>query len=106
MKIHILLLSFILLFSCAGSNYEDNHNDKPVSSFFMDVEEANVGDTIYFHNFSQNADSYLWKFGDGQQSTTTNPTHIYTSEGKYTVILEASSYSETHSSSRKINILP
>ena len=31
--------------------------------------------------------SHLWGFGDGQISTSTNPTHIYTTIGEYTVCL-------------------
>jgi len=33
--------------------------------------------------------SYLWNFGDGGQSTQTNPTHTYTSIGTYNVTLTA-----------------
>ncbi len=45
--------------------------------------------TIVFQNTSQNADSYLWRFGDGDSSTITNPTHVYDQHGDYTVMLIA-----------------
>ena len=35
--------------------------------------------------------SYIWNFGDGQQSTQKNPSHFYNKPGKYTVTLTASS---------------
>jgi len=31
--------------------------------------------------------SYLWKFGDGQNSTGVNATHSYVQEGTYTLQL-------------------
>jgi PKD repeat protein len=34
--------------------------------------------------------SWYWNFGDGTNSTVQNPTHVYTSAGKYTVSLTAS----------------
>jgi len=45
--------------------------------------------TYYFSNQSKNADSYYWDFGDGESSTETNPTHIYTTSGCYVVTLKA-----------------
>ena len=35
--------------------------------------------------------TYLWNFGDGNTSTTTNPVHIYTTGGPFTVTLTATS---------------
>jgi PKD repeat protein len=50
-----------------------------------------VNDTasIYFTNNSANATSYLWDFGDGAETTTTNASHTYTGIGTYTVTLSA-----------------
>ncbi|WP_419802625.1 PKD domain-containing protein [Mucilaginibacter sp.] len=42
-----------------------------------------------FANHSTNADSYLWDFGDGATSTQTNPQHLYTKKGSFTVKLTA-----------------
>jgi len=44
---------------------------------------------IQFINQSNNADSFLWDFGDGETSTLENPTHRYTESGEYTVRLSA-----------------
>ncbi|MCL1850084.1 MAG: M4 family metallopeptidase [Bacteroidetes bacterium] len=43
--------------------------------------------TVTFFNKSMNGITYLWNFGDGTTSTETNPVHIYTEEGSYTVTL-------------------
>src|SRR5690606_27530966 len=41
--------------------------------------------TVSFTNSSVNATSYLWDFGDGENSSNINPTHSYSTEGAYTV---------------------
>lgn len=45
--------------------------------------------TVYFNNQTQNADSYLWRFGDGDSSVLENPSHTYTTYGTYNVTLMA-----------------
>lgn len=42
---------------------------------------------VSFNNTSISAVSYKWLFGDGDSSILKNPTHIYTSTGKFTVTL-------------------
>jgi len=44
---------------------------------------------VNFINLSQNANSYLWDFGDGGGSTEENPNHIYQTDGFYEVELIA-----------------
>lgn len=43
--------------------------------------------TVSFSNQSVNAGYFTWDFGDGSQSTATNPTHVYNNYGIYTVRL-------------------
>lgn len=45
---------------------------------------------VSFTNFSQNATSYLWDFGDGNTSTEKDPTHTFAAAGTYDVKLTAS----------------
>jgi len=47
------------------------------------------GCPITFTNTTQNADSLLWDFGDGQTSTDEHPTHLYFNSGIYNVTLTA-----------------
>jgi PKD repeat protein len=52
-----------------------------------------IPDTLTFVNLSQNASSYAWDFGDNQASTETNPIHIFTAAGSYSILLKAYSKS-------------
>jgi PKD repeat protein/N-acetyl-anhydromuramyl-L-alanine amidase AmpD len=45
--------------------------------------------TVTFTNTSQNANGYVWNFGDGVESQDINPWHPYQSAGIYTVKLVA-----------------
>lgn len=44
-------------------------------------------DTFRFENYSQNATTHLWNFGDGKTSTNIHPKHAYTTPGTKTVSL-------------------
>ncbi|MEM7373980.1 MAG: PKD domain-containing protein [Bacteroidota bacterium] len=48
-----------------------------------------VGSSISFQNLSTNATTYSWNFGDGNGSTSPQPTHTYQTIGSYTVTLIA-----------------
>lgn len=45
--------------------------------------------SVQFTNLSTNAISYTWNFGDGNSSTSSNPSHTYTTNGTYNVQLIA-----------------
>lgn len=65
---------------------EMNYLNPPAPSFSSSREE----NTFTFTNTSENADTYLWDFGDGNTSTEENPVHEYTFGGTYPVSLTAS----------------
>lgn len=60
--------------------------ESPVAEFVPIVSGAQVS----FQNNSQNATTYVWDFGDSQQSTNTHPVHTY-AVGSYEAELIASS---------------
>jgi len=62
---------------------------EPSAKFTSSKVSANVNETIIFSNSSKDADNYEWEFGDGQTSTTENPTHSYSSAGTFSVKLTA-----------------
>lgn len=57
--------------------------------FNADFGFQQYNDSISFTNFSSNYESVFWDFGDGITSTDENPTHKFTLNGSYTVILTA-----------------
>ncbi|MCP3929052.1 MAG: PKD domain-containing protein [Bacteroidetes bacterium] len=59
--------------------------DVPLTEFSEQVQDS----VVQFFNSSQNADTYFWDFGDGDNSTESAPTHIYKNDGIYTVQLTA-----------------
>ncbi|MFI5218329.1 MAG: PKD domain-containing protein [Bacteroidia bacterium] len=54
------------------------------ANFTTGCENSNL---ISFTNSSLNYSSCLWDFGDGNTSTTTNPSHTYSNAGQFTVTL-------------------
>jgi len=61
----------------------------PVANFTANYTTTCNGD-IQFTDLSTNAPtSWSWDFGDGGNSTLQNPSHTYTANGTYTVILTA-----------------
>ncbi len=42
---------------------------------------------VHFFNLSDNGKTFEWDFGDGTGSTEMNPTHMYSKEGNYDVLL-------------------
>lgn len=70
----------------AGFTYQENSNH------------------IVFSNLSEEADSYLWEFGDGASSTETNPTHSYTETGNYTVKLIATRHCMSDTTTNQITV--
>lgn len=60
----------------------------PIASFQYEISADNFLE-VKFSNFSQNATSYSWDFGDGNTSADESPTYTYAAAGDYTVTLTA-----------------
>jgi gliding motility-associated-like protein len=62
-------------------------------SFYVDSAAiCSLSQPVIFHNTSSGngALSYIWNFGDGDTSSTKNPTHLYATKGNYTISLTVS----------------
>lgn len=93
-KFFILMavVSLVVFNSCKKEDDDDDNNNNttaPVASFQFEVDAVDFL-KVTFTNFSQNATSYLWDFGDGNTSTEENPVHTYAAADDYTVKLTAS----------------
>jgi PKD repeat protein len=81
---------FLAIFAIIGmtSCKKEEVIDDPVASFQFAVSETNFLE-VNFTNYSTNAETYLWNFGDGETSTDESPSHIFGTAGNYTVALAA-----------------
>jgi parallel beta-helix repeat protein len=74
----------------------------PVARFTSDVTEGSAPLSVRFKDFSENATSRLWDFGDGTNSSNPTPLHTYFTEGDYVVSLTVSN--ENGSDSASVNV--
>lgn len=101
------LLGVFIITGCDKDDDPDNPGggtDLPIASFQWEVSADDFSE-VSFENFSQNADSYAWDFGDNGTSTEKDPTYSYSAGGTYTVVLTATSGSETSTFSDDIEIV-
>lgn len=82
----------------------------PVSSFVPSVDTVYLSSgsaMVSFTNTSSNTNSYYWNFGNGNNSTSMNPSNIYTAPGVETVTLSAfnSNCSDTVVSNKIVVVL-
>lgn len=74
---------FVLTWECTQPN------SPPTANFVSSAQETCSGLVSFTDQSINGATSWLWDFGDGNTSTSQNPTHTYQSEGTYTVSLTA-----------------
>lgn len=77
------LILIVLLLVCSCKNKEVNFSYSPT--------EPKAGEKISFSNLTSEGENWVWKFGDGSQSTSKNPSKVYKKPGTYTVTLTADS---------------
>jgi Subtilase family/MAM domain, meprin/A5/mu/Secretion system C-terminal sorting domain/PKD domain len=76
--------------------------DVPVADYQYSVTQQ----TVDFTNNSTYGSSYLWDFGDGNTSTSTNPSNTYTAGGSYTVLLTVTGLCGTDTISQVVKVAP
>ncbi|MEI6766250.1 MAG: PKD domain-containing protein [Bacteroidota bacterium] len=68
--------------------YSDTITVFPTASVtFTSNNNLCSGDTVFFTSQGSGITNFQWDFGDGGQSTLTNPYHVYTSSGNFPVTL-------------------
>lgn len=82
------------------------NGQKLMAGFTMNATHAEAPATIAFTNTSQGAESYVWDFGDGTQSTEMSASHRYTHAGKYEVSLTAAKGKKTDTMTQSVTIDP
>ena len=84
-------------------------NIEPIPGFSITPVNPTTKDTIQFTDNSYDPDGaitkWLWDFGDGNSSTSRNPTHTYVQNGQYTVTLQVTDNNKaTNSASEFLSI--
>jgi len=87
--------SYVVTLTAKGGSGTDTYQD----TILVDNYPATIASYTYrftstpgevkFTNTSINAVMYEWNFGDGSYNVMTNPTHVYTDNDTYIVILKA-----------------
>jgi gliding motility-associated-like protein len=80
-------------FGCTA-NFDGNvfiaYYDEIEANFDVSPNKGVATETLFsFSNYSSNATSWTWDFGDGNVSTDENPAHSFADVGSYTVTLVA-----------------
>ncbi len=109
MKHRILIaLGIILGIGVVACQEEDDPVVLILADFTSEFSEPDsLGKVdITFTNNSENATSYLWDFGDGTNSTETDPVHQYEKGGIYTIRLTAFGEDGNNQISRTLEVNP
>lgn len=64
-------------------------NNHAIAGFNINNTSGHIPFLALFTNTSQNANGYIWDFGDGTSSTGINPYHIYSDTGYFSISLIA-----------------
>lgn len=96
--VSLLFFCIIMTLGCIKADVNADFRVSPV--------EILRSDTVYFTNYSKNADFLLWDFGDGSTSENNDCTHIYGFSGKYKVTLTASGVNGVDIAKTELEILP
>jgi PKD repeat protein len=92
----LFFFTTVLLTSCTK---------EPLAFFNVDATSSlKTGVPIKMVNYSVDANSYFWDFGDGTTSTEENPEHAYAVAGNYTITLTAKAGKKESVKTRVISI--
>lgn len=101
----ILMLSLVIGFLSSCKKDSDNEPAFPIASFQYFVSDTNAL-YVEFKNYSKNATSYLWNFGDNEgTSTEESPIHKFKDGGAFTVTLTASSSEGSAEHSKEVTVI-
>jgi len=88
LSLMVTSLTILLLMLNCDDRKDMEIGEKPVASFIISDSLITPGTKVQFTDSSKNIPtSWSWEFGDGNQSSDTNASHIYGEAGTYTVNL-------------------
>ena len=102
-KLALSLFAILFMVACGDDDPGPGETADPAASFQFEIDGSDFF-KVNFTNFSQNATSYTWDFGDTNTSTEESPSHTYAAAGDYTVTLSASNGTTSAERSETITI--
>lgn len=100
----LALVSLILVFTMCAKEEQVTDDPAPVAAFTFTGDQMPAPQKVLFTNASTNAHSYIWDFGDGEQSGVESPSHIYQQGASYTVSLTAIKGERQHTVTKTVVI--
>ncbi len=97
-----VLLGVFIISACDKDDPEPDPD--PIASFQFAIDDTDFL-KVNFSNFSLNATSYMWDFGDNNSSTEEAPSHTYAAGGTYTVTLTATNSTTSHEISKEVTVV-
>ena len=88
----ILSVTILTLNSCKKDSSPKNSTQQLV---FTSSGTSSIGDPFTFQSNAPSGSTYLWKFGNGDQSTAATPTYTYNQAGIYKVSLTINGSNDT-----------
>lgn len=93
-KIILAVIGIILFATSCKKEKTDSGNLKAVFSYSVSGFVVNFTNFTDFTNYTGPYAKYEWDFGDGDSSSVSSPSHIYSHVGSYVVTLKASKSNE------------
>lgn len=97
----LVIFASLVMFGCRKDPVPEP--SAVIASFQYEVSETNWNE-VTFTNYSANATSHAWNFGDGNTSTETSPVHTFDGGGTYEVTLTATGLDGSASKTESIII--
>ncbi|NND72944.1 MAG: PKD domain-containing protein [Rhodothermales bacterium] len=90
---------------CASPEANCGEGGATIEDVKADFQHTKISSrTVSFSNMSENAEYYLWDFGDGSKTGIEEPTHTFPSDGEYTVALTATGGGKTDTHSKQVMV--
>lgn len=88
-----------------NNTYVTVNPSSPICNFIVTPSSGNAPLNCNFYDSSENdVNSWSWNFGDGTNSNSKNPTHVYNSQGTYTITETVTSSGGSNSTSKVLNV--